>query len=1352
MVKAAKIPFFLIPLILIPAFCYAANQAPSVGIITPSSGASSPGQTVSFTTAYSDPDGWMNIQYVHLLINTSVNGANSFYGYYNQNTNKLYLRNDGSTAWLGGYTPGSSNIIENSYVKLNCASTSVSGSSATLTVAWSITFKFSFTGTKNTYLYVKDDANIYSGWFKKGAWTINAAPIDNPPVITPALMSSVRGAVSGNMLGALVISARNINGDGSSDIIISAPGSGAGTDIGRVYVYFGSDLTKAPDLTLTGSASGGCFGYSIAVGDINGDGYDDIIIGEPFNNEAGAKAGKTYVYFGGLSPTNYPNVIMKGQAAGNMFGYSVSCRDINNDDHDDIIIGAPYNSAAGTNAGKVYVYFGSENLDAAADLIMTGTASGDLFGYSVASANNIDGNANSGVIVGAPGLPANTDRPGKAYVYFGGGSVNNIADLVMAGQTNGDLFGCSISSGDFNGDGSNDIIVGAEKNNTIATAAGKAYIYYGGKNMTNIPILTMTGEAVNDRFGHLAACAGDLNGDGYSDIIINSPNNTNATGKVYLYFGGLFMNNIADTAIKGEGVGDNFGSSISSAGDMNNDGIDELIIGAANNGLNGINAGKAYLYKIMCGGQPARTANALLDETEAKACKYFYDQILTTTGSNGLVKDTCCTNYSSTAATGFGLTSLCIMASRYGTSPYWTITPAQALSRVSATLDTLINIQNNQSGQEDYYGKEGFFFHFIGPDGKREASMNSEVSTVDTALLLAGAITAGKYFGGDIQIKANMIFDAVNWNYFLDTSDEQFYHGWSPDYGLIQQTWDRPSDETLLISILAIASDPVNQDFLKTYYGFPRGKNSYASATQTFYVYNSYSGSLFTYIFAHCWYDFKKAGIDIPENVQGARFAVPVNWWENSKTAAQANRQFCIDNTATYSSYSQNDWGLSACFRPDRSYFGMNGAPPREYVAPDGGEPANDGTVPPYGAISTLSLMKDLETSGLSSNLAYQALSHYYNDYYFRLWGPYGPRDSFNQFKKFSTIYTGINLGPIALMIENYRSGLLWNTFMADSKIAQVNHSLFTDTMAPVISQFSASNPNSPTAGYTNSAAVNVSINGSDAGGITKWLITETTAQPTVADFTGKGSSAMPISYTIISTGNGLKRLYAWAMDGANNISSLNSNSQAQIYLDTTAPVMGTVAIDGPYTALSTQLHAKWSGNDPESGVIKYQYSIMDGSTTGAVIRNWTSTGTVSEVMATGLTLTQNHTYYFGVKARNGAGSWSATKYSAGIIYNPLVPDIIRVNPNDGAFGYAGATVPVYPTVNNPNGYSLQYQFTIKGVIKQAWTTLATYPWAAAQSDAGSAYIKVEVKNQYGINYRTGTICLVQSPITPPLN
>jgi len=150
-----------------------ANNQPTVGTIAPSSGSSTAGTAVNFSTAYSDTNGWQNIQYVYFLISTAAtNGANCFYGYYDQNTNKLYLRNDANTAWLGGYVPGSANIIENSYAKLDCANTIVTGSGNTLSVTWRVTFKSTFLGAKNMYLYVKDDSGAYNGWLQKGTWTV----------------------------------------------------------------------------------------------------------------------------------------------------------------------------------------------------------------------------------------------------------------------------------------------------------------------------------------------------------------------------------------------------------------------------------------------------------------------------------------------------------------------------------------------------------------------------------------------------------------------------------------------------------------------------------------------------------------------------------------------------------------------------------------------------------------------------------------------------------------------------------------------------------------------------------------------------------------------------------------------------------------------------------------------------------------------------------------------------------------------------------------------------------------------------------------------------------------------------
>jgi len=156
------------------------NNTPATGTITPASGSSSPDQPVSFTATYSDADTWLNIQYVYFLVNTSTFGTNCLYAYYNQNTNKLYLRNDANFSWLGGFAPASANIIENTYAKLDCAATTISGSGNTLTVNWRVTFKSGFLGAKNMYLYVRDDVNAYKNWTQAGSWSIQQGDTTPP--------------------------------------------------------------------------------------------------------------------------------------------------------------------------------------------------------------------------------------------------------------------------------------------------------------------------------------------------------------------------------------------------------------------------------------------------------------------------------------------------------------------------------------------------------------------------------------------------------------------------------------------------------------------------------------------------------------------------------------------------------------------------------------------------------------------------------------------------------------------------------------------------------------------------------------------------------------------------------------------------------------------------------------------------------------------------------------------------------------------------------------------------------------------------------------------------------------------
>ena len=170
------------------------NQIPQAGAIIPSSGQSTSSETALFTATYTDNNGWQDILEALLLINDKTNNKNCFYGSYNRKTNKLCLRDNADSKWLGSFTPGSTKIIENSYAKLDCSKTVISGSNATLTITWAVTFKSAFQGAKNTYLYVKDNANASSNWVKTGSWEITGQPPQIASIEPPDNSTFLSGA------------------------------------------------------------------------------------------------------------------------------------------------------------------------------------------------------------------------------------------------------------------------------------------------------------------------------------------------------------------------------------------------------------------------------------------------------------------------------------------------------------------------------------------------------------------------------------------------------------------------------------------------------------------------------------------------------------------------------------------------------------------------------------------------------------------------------------------------------------------------------------------------------------------------------------------------------------------------------------------------------------------------------------------------------------------------------------------------------------------------------------------------------------------------------------------------------
>jgi len=403
------------------------------------------------------------------------------------------------------------------------------------------------------------------------------------------LLYTFTGVAAGDWFGNSVSGAGDVNNDGYADLIVGAVwNDAAGSNAGRAYVYSGQ--TGALLRTFTGAAAGDYFGYSVSgAGDINNDGYADLIVGAYLNDAGGTDAGRAYVYSGQTGALLHT---FTGAAAGDLFGYSVSgAGDVNKDGYADLIVGAYLNAAGGTDDGRAYVYSGQTGV-----LLYTFTGAGayDQLGVSVSGAGDVNNDGYADLIVGANGLGA-----GRAYV-FSSQEICSYEELyTFTGAAADDMFGYSVSgAGDVNNDGYADLIVGASANDAGGDAAGRAYVYSG---QTGALLYTFTGEAAGDYLGNSVSEAGDVNNDGYSDLIVGADGNDaggDYAGRAYVYSGqtGALL-----YTFTGEAAGDYLGNSVSEAGDVNGDGYADLIVGAYYNDAGGFQAGRAYVYSGQTG-------------------------------------------------------------------------------------------------------------------------------------------------------------------------------------------------------------------------------------------------------------------------------------------------------------------------------------------------------------------------------------------------------------------------------------------------------------------------------------------------------------------------------------------------------------------------------------------------------------------------------------------------------------------------------------------------------------------------------------------------------------------------------
>jgi len=452
--------------------------------------------------------------------------------------------------------------------------------------------------------------------------------------------ASFWGEDAGDESGYSVASAGDVNGDGYDDILIGAwNNDDGGNYAGQTYLILGKATGWAMDTDLSaagasfiGEDAGDSSGFSVAsAADVNGDGYDDILIGAYFDNDGGIAAGQTYLILGKATgwamdmDLSDANASFWGEDGGDQSGYSVaSAGDVNGDGYDDILIGAYGDEDGGGNyAGQTYLILGKAtcwamdtNLsDANASFI--GEDADDFSGWSVASAGDVNGDGFDDILIGAHRVDDGEGYAGQTYLILGkatGWAMDtdlSDANASFIGEDADDCSGYSVASaGDVNGDGYDDILIGARNNDDGGDNAGQTYLILGkaaGWAMdTDLSDANASfwGEDPCDWLGYSVASAGDINGDGYDDILIGAYANDdggNEAGKTYLILGkatGWAMDtdlSAADASFWGEDVSDYAGHSVASAGDVNGDGYDDILIGAYGDDDGGTDAGQTYL-------------------------------------------------------------------------------------------------------------------------------------------------------------------------------------------------------------------------------------------------------------------------------------------------------------------------------------------------------------------------------------------------------------------------------------------------------------------------------------------------------------------------------------------------------------------------------------------------------------------------------------------------------------------------------------------------------------------------------------------------------------------------------------
>ena len=381
--------------------------------------------------------------------------------------------------------------------------------------------------------------------------------------VTHVPLYTFRGDIAGDAFGTSVSGAGDVDGDGRADLIVGSSNSGIG--IARVL----SGIDGSTIFTFSGGSDGDRFGSSVSgAGDADGDGRADLIVGA--DRGPNNLAGSARVFSGNDGSTLFT---FSGDDQLDGFGNQVSgAGDVNGDGRADLIVSALFDDNNGSESGSARVLSG---IDGSTLYTFNGNDAGDRFGRSVSGAGDVNGDGRADLIVGANLDSANGVESGSARVLSGiDGSVLH----AVVGDSAGDQFGVSVSgAGDVNGDGLADLIVGADGDDNNGFSSGSARVFSGSNGSV---LFTFNGESPFDFFGGAVSTAGDVNGDGLADLIVGgrlADNNGSGSGLARVFSG---ADGSTIYTFNGDSAGDEFGSSVSGAGDINGDGFADFIVGA----------------------------------------------------------------------------------------------------------------------------------------------------------------------------------------------------------------------------------------------------------------------------------------------------------------------------------------------------------------------------------------------------------------------------------------------------------------------------------------------------------------------------------------------------------------------------------------------------------------------------------------------------------------------------------------------------------------------------------------------------------------------------------------------------